>query len=144
MTMLLTTVLGLCVYPTTFDDIAGTLFGEGAVLVALIIGFFLLFDFFDLKRRYHRIFLGLLALQCVGVFVLAYITSRNYLLCAGIPGASPALIQSAEAHYQVLLTFQNLEIVAHIVTISLVIIGVGMIALRWSNRRSRQSENVYL
>ncbi len=140
--MLLTIVLGLCVYPTTFDDIASTLFGEGAILVALVIGFFLLFDFFDLRRRYHTFFLGLLGLQCVGVFVLAFVASRNYLICAAMLGASPALIQSSKENYQVLLTFQNLALVAHILTISLVVVGLGMIAMRWRERSDGRDENI--
>ncbi len=104
--MLITIVLGLCVYPTTFDDITSTLFGEGAILVALGIGFFLLFDFFDLRRRYHTFFLGLLGLQCVGVFVLAFVASRNYLICAAMLGASPALFKAQKRTIRSCLLFK--------------------------------------
>ncbi len=63
-------------------------------------------------------------------FALAIVTSRNYLVCAGVPGASAALIQSANENYQTLLVFQS--VVGFTTVFMVVLVLISVISLGFS------------
>ena len=114
--------LANCSFPTTFEALWQVAAFCG---VMLLITTSLLFWQNRLFKHWSNILLmrGTLV-GSIWAFALAFVTSRNYLICAGVPGAPPALVQSANASYQTLLVFQSVVRVTCALTFTFVLIGV--------------------
>ena len=84
-----------------------------------------------MKQRGSVFLMGITLVGSIWSFALAIATSKNYLICAGVPGAGADLIHQAEESYQTLLTFQSVVALTAIVTLILVIISAFSLYVTW-------------
>lgn len=126
--------LAMCAFPTSFE----TLWKISAVCgVALIITTVIIFwQKRSLMRLGSVLLMGVTLVGGIWSFALAIAASRNYLVCAGIPGASANLIQSADKSYRTLLTFQS--VVDGTIALTVIIVLISAFSLYSTRRRNLQ------
>lgn len=134
MTLNLSLTLAMCSFPTTFSSLAISFMLDGGILIAAILIFLLAAYYLRLKRIYNISFLCLAAPGILWAFVMAFVTNRNILVCAGIPNASAALIKSAGESYNTLLFFQQFSTGTHTLTLILILLGISIFIVGYRHR----------
>src|SRR5260370_31905817 len=94
-------ILAICVFPITFMDLWHIAAFCGIVLIITTCVIF--WQKRSLKQLGFTLLMGATLVGGIWSFALAMVTSRNYLVCTGAPGAGADLIRQAEENYQTLL-----------------------------------------
>ncbi|GCE25502.1 hypothetical protein KDA_09860 [Dictyobacter alpinus] len=127
-------ILAMCAFPTSFE----TLWQEATFCgVVLIITASLIFwQKRSLKQFGYALLIGSTLVGGIWSFVLASVTSRNYLICAGVPGAGADLVRRADESYHTLLVFEAVVGATCIMTLILVLISVFSLYFAYRRREA--------
>ena len=129
--MALVLTLAMCAFPTSFEALWQVAAFCGVVLI--ITTGLIFWQKRSLKRFGNAPLMGATVVGGTWSFVLAVVTSRNYLVCAGVPGAGVDLVHRAEESYHTLLVFQAIVGATCVLTFILVLISV--FSLYFTHRR---------
>ncbi|HXR66881.1 MAG TPA: hypothetical protein VN729_13190 [Ktedonobacteraceae bacterium] len=125
-------IFAMCAFPTTFEDLWR--FAAFCGIVLIITTCVIVWRKRSLKHPGSTILIGATLAGSIWSFVLADITSRNYLICAGVPGASADLIRQSEESAHTLLVFQAVVAATAMLTLLLVLISVLVLYFTTNNR----------
>lgn len=127
--------LAMCSFPTSFETLWKVAAACGvALLITTVIIFWQKRSLNRLNRPSSTFLMGVTLIGSIWSFALAIATSRNYLICAGIPGASADLMQSADKSYHTLLTFQS--VVEGTFALTVIIVLISASSLYFTYRRN--------
>jgi hypothetical protein len=115
-------IFAMCAFPTTFEDLWR--FAAFCGVVLTITTCVIVWHKHSLKRLRSTILIAATLAGSIWSFVLADVTSRNYLFCAGVPGASADLIRQSEESAHTLLVFQAVVAATGMLALLLVLISV--------------------
>lgn len=118
-------ILAMCAFPISFEEITTYLIVDGSLLIAATLILFLFSHFLKMKRLSYWLIMGVSLVGSIWSFIIAFMASRNYLICAGVPGASTDLVRRAEENYNTLMIFQTVGSLTSLITAFLLaIVGI--------------------
>lgn len=122
-------VFAMCAFPTTFIDLWHVATVCSIVLIVTTCVIF--WRRHALKSLRSALLMGVTLVGGLWSLALAVVTSRNVLVCAGVPGAGADLIQRADESYQTLLAFQSVVTATVIAALLLVLISAFSLYITW-------------
>jgi hypothetical protein len=125
-------IFAMCVFPTTFESLWR--FAAFCGIVLTITTCVIVWRKRSLKHLGSTFLMGATLAGSIWSFVLANVTSQNYLICAGVSNASADLIRQSEESAHTLIVFQSVIAATGILTLLLVLISVLVLYFTANNR----------
>lgn len=125
-------IFAYCAFPTSFE----ALWQDAAVcdVILLITASLIFWQKRSFKQWSNALLMGVLLVGGIWSFALASVTSQNYLVCAGVPGAGTDWIHRAEESYHTLLVFETVVRVTQALTFIFVLISVFSLYFTYRRR----------